>query len=273
MFIYKAKIRPSNPFLNPPPSYIAMNQIPTVDQLSHVNQLSEAIQQQPGTWTNITAVATQAWYIGGGLPSIPEKLVRHIQDGRYINIAELLPDNLEASNATDDDQPTTTKRKLPDVTQIMDWIQCFSIYIAVVSCAKSDHVADLIAYLNLIINSQRRFQDFDWTLYDCLFWQKAATTPSLQWGTMEGTLWNLSRLNHSITPSPSARLFLSTPSTRKVPICFEWNEDPHEGCPHLNCHYEYVCYCCINIPTITDNRHKDIHCPNKQKKLIKPTRQ
>ena len=151
------------------PSYIAMNEIPTVDQLSHVNQLLEAIQQQPRTRTNITAVATQPLYIGGGLQPIPEKLVRRIQDGHYINRAEMLPVNLEASNATDDDQPTTTKRKLPDVTQIMDWIQCFSIYIAVVSRAKPSHVADLITYLNLIINSQRPFQDFDWALYDHQF--------------------------------------------------------------------------------------------------------
>ena len=85
------------------PSYIAMNEIPTVDQLSHVNQLLEAIQQQPRTRTNITAVATQPLYIGGGLQPIPEKLVRRIQDGHYINRAEMLPVNLEASNATDDD--------------------------------------------------------------------------------------------------------------------------------------------------------------------------
>ena len=70
-------------------------------------------------------------------------------------MAELLPDNLEASKATDDNQTTTTKWNLPDVTQIMDWIQCFSIYIAEVSCAKPDHIADLIANLNLIINRQR----------------------------------------------------------------------------------------------------------------------
>ena len=138
----------------------------------------------------------------------------------------------------------------------MDWIQCFSIYTAVVSHAKPNHVANLIAYLNLIINSQRRFQDFDWALYDRQFQQKAATIPSLQWGTMEGSLWNLSRLNRSTRPSFSTRLFPSIPSTIKVPICLEWNEDPHEGCPHLNCRYEHVCYHCINVPTTTDNCHK-----------------
>ena len=133
-----------------------MNQIPTVDQLSRVNHLSEAIRQQPGSRTNITAVATQPFiHWGGRLLPIPEKLVCRIQEGRYINMAELLPDSLEASDSIDDDQTTTTKLKQQDVTQIMDLIQCFSIYIAVVSCAKPDHVTDLIAYLILIINSQR----------------------------------------------------------------------------------------------------------------------
>ena len=86
-----------------------MNQILTVDQLSHVNQLSETMRRQPGTRTNITAVATQPLYIGGGLPPIPEKLFHRIQDGHCINMAKLLPDMLEASNATDDDLTTTTK--------------------------------------------------------------------------------------------------------------------------------------------------------------------
>ena len=75
--------------------------------------------------------------IGGGL-------VCRIQDGHYINMDELLSDNLEASNSTDDDQTTTTKCK-QDFIQIMDWIWCFNIYIAVVSRVKPDNVADLIA--------------------------------------------------------------------------------------------------------------------------------
>ena len=94
-------------------------------------------------------------YIGGGLPPIPEKLIRCIQDGHFINMAELLPDNLEATNLTDDDHTTNAKHKQQEVTEIMEWIQCFSTYIAVVSCAKPDHVGELIAYLNLIVNGRR----------------------------------------------------------------------------------------------------------------------
>ena len=137
-------------------SYLALNQVPTSGQLSHVNELSETGRQQTGYRAGtITPVTTHSLYIGGGLPPIPQKLICHIQDGHFINMAELLPDNLEATNSTDDDHTTNTKRKHQEVTQIMDWIQCFSTYIAVVSCTKPDCVVDLIAYLNLIINGQR----------------------------------------------------------------------------------------------------------------------
>ena len=78
----------------------------------------------------ITAVTTHSLYIGGGLPPIPEKLIRHIQDVHFINMAKLLPDNLEATNSTDDDHTMNNKHEQQDVTQIMDRIQCFSTYIS-----------------------------------------------------------------------------------------------------------------------------------------------
>ena len=170
-------------------SYLALNQVSTIGQLSHVNELSEIGRQQTGYRAGtITPVTTHSLYSGGGLPPIPQKLICRIQDGHFINIAELLSESLEATNSTDDDYTTNTKRKHQEVTQIMDWIQCFSTYIAVVSRAKPDHVVDLIAYLNLIINGQRQFQDFDCASYDRQFRQKAAATSALQWGTTEGTL-------------------------------------------------------------------------------------
>ena len=89
-------------------------------------------------------------------------------------MADLLPNNFEATNLIDDDQITNAKRKQQEVTQFMDWIQCFSTYTAVVSRTNPDHIIDLIAYLNLIIKGQRRFQDFDWASYDRQFRQKAA---------------------------------------------------------------------------------------------------
>ena len=111
-----------------------------------------------------------------------------IQDGHFIDMTELLPDNIEAANATDDKQSKAASRKYQDVTNIMDWIQCYSTYNAVVSRAKPEQVLDLIAYLNLIINSQRSFEDLDWASYDRQCRQKASATSTIQWGVMGGTL-------------------------------------------------------------------------------------
>ena len=89
-----------------------------VDQLSHVNQLSETVWQQPYAWnrTNITAVTTQILYIGGGLPPIPKKLVHRIQAGRFINMSKIFLNTLEASNSTDNDQNTISNK-----TSLKSW--------------------------------------------------------------------------------------------------------------------------------------------------------
>ena len=89
-----------------------LNQFPSVVQLSHVNELSESVQQQSGKRAStITAVTTPSLYISGWLPPIPDKLACHVQDGCFINMVELLPDNLEVTNSTDDDHSTNTKYK------------------------------------------------------------------------------------------------------------------------------------------------------------------
>ena len=218
------------------------------------------------------------------MPPISEKLICHILDGSncvsysmvlsdFFNMAELLSNNLEAANSTDNDHTMNAKHKQQDITQIMDWIQGFSTHIPMVSNAKPDWVVDLIDHLNLIIKRQRCFQDFDWALYDHQFRQKAATNPTVQWGTYVGrhtVKFVMLQLQHRTIHSTKA--FPSTTLIKKVPICLKWTEDPSEGCPHLNCRYEHVCYHCINIPAITDNHHKAIHCSNKDRRSTKLAR-
>ena len=86
---------------------------------------------------------------------IPGKLVHHIQNGNFIDLSELLSANLEATNVTEEDQLKINGHKLQHVTNIINRKQCFSTYIAVVSCTKPECVVDLVAYLNLIIKSFR----------------------------------------------------------------------------------------------------------------------
>ena len=106
-------------------------------------------------------------------------------------------------------------------------------YIAVVTCTKPSHVADLIIYFNLIINSQRLFQDSDWVLYEHQFWQKSAIMPTLQWGTMAhcGTCHTLTAL----LDYPPAQWYLHSPS-QPGNCLYAWSlmKTPVKDVPILN---------------------------------------
>ena len=86
------------------------------------------------------------------LPVVPAKLVRKILSGEFVDMAELLKDNMEAerrrhsSNADAMQghlgQPSA-RREVPD---LMSWLQCFSSYAAVVCSKHPEKTRELWAY-------------------------------------------------------------------------------------------------------------------------------
>ena len=220
-------------------------------------------------------------YIGGRMPPIPAKLAKRIQDGQFVEMVELLPDLLRGYNPSDEDQLKSSKSKYREsqITNIIDWIQCFSLYIAIICRTQPQRTVDLLGYQNLIITSHQRFPDFNWATYDREFRQQAAASAVSEWSVLDNTLWNLARqstahpskIQFTTYPSRSQYIeqssrsqFSSSPSQfRKARVCLDWNESPATGCPHPICRYEHICYRCINIPSIPDKHHKAIHCPNK----------
>ena len=135
-------------------------------------------------------------YIGAGLPPVPSKLVKRIQDGRYIDMAELLPTNLSSSQSTDDEQSNKTKNQYQEVTNIVRWLQCFGIYLAVISRSAPHRTVDLLGYQNLIIQGCLNYQDGRWVVYDRQFRQKASATSVPEWSAIDTTLWNLAFSGH-----------------------------------------------------------------------------
>ena len=99
--------------------------------LSHISTIkSKPAEVVKGADPEATSVVS----IGTGLPPVPKKLVTRIQAGEYIDMAELLPDRLGISAgpvAKDDKQSSKPKRR--QVTNILEWIQCFGIYSAVLT--------------------------------------------------------------------------------------------------------------------------------------------
>ena len=72
------------------------------------------------------------------------KLIKRIERGNFIEMAELLPESL--GHITDEDQPAVPKFKRRPVSDIVEWLQCFGAYIAIVSRKQPTRVIDLLGY-------------------------------------------------------------------------------------------------------------------------------
>ena len=53
-----------------------------------------------------------------------------IQEGQFVDMTELIPERLCALDTPEEKSSTS---KLWDVTNIVEWLQCFGTYIAIVS--------------------------------------------------------------------------------------------------------------------------------------------
>ena len=76
------------------------------------------------------------------------------------------------------------------VSDIVEWLQCFGTYIAIISRKQPARVLDLFCYQNLIIQAYQEYRGNCWLGYDRCFQQQAAATPT-RWAVVDPTLWNL----------------------------------------------------------------------------------
>ena len=172
-------------------------------------------------------------------------------------MGDLLPEVLRGPTPYDDNHQKSSKLKYWELDGIVDWIQCFSLYIAIICHSRPHRITDLLDYQNLIITSHMRFPDFSWVTYDR---EQVAAISTPKWLVLDNTLWNLARQSTVRPPSNHTRSYeqnLMVPPTLlpswKAPMCIEWNENLGAGCPRPFCQYEHTCYRCINVFGIPEN--------------------
>ena len=103
--------------------------------------------------------------IGAGLPPVPHKMVARIQRGEFVDMVKLLPDRLGCSyGSTPVDK--TSKSKKQSVTNILECIKCFGIYMAVIAKSQPDRIPDLLGYQSLIIEAHLEYAGDGWIGYD-----------------------------------------------------------------------------------------------------------
>ena len=114
---------------------------------------------------------------------IPEKLVRHIQLLDYVDLAELLPDNMELQRLADTESRHGSGQWQPRwVNSLITWVQCFVTYATMVAEAHPHRMRNLMAYLRMIVRQAQRHGGDGWRSYDVLFRKIAAANSALRWG-------------------------------------------------------------------------------------------
>ena len=192
-------------------------------------------------------------------------------------MAELHPEGL---GIMEDSAPgRSTKGKIKMVSNILEWIRCFSLYVAILSRSAPHRVPDLLSYQALIIEAQMEYPGDHWLGYDRRFRQRAAVTlwhlafagrPSIARCKYCFSIAHCSRdCELAPDPDPPAQEQPAAPSRRseavpsRPPICFAWNIDPSAGCTRKNCKFEHICYICARDPSIHNKNHKAVGCPHR----------
>ena len=98
-------------------------------------------------------------------------------------MAELLPDRMGTSpkSSYGDSESAKQKFKRRPISSIIEWVQCFNVYLSVVCRTCPGRIPDLLAYQMLIIEASMVYEGNAWLGYDRRFRQAAAATPHMQW--------------------------------------------------------------------------------------------
>ena len=82
-------------------------------------------------------------------------------------MSKLLPDRLgTAGVAGSEDQQKTPRFRRRAVTNILEWVECFAIYVAVISKTQPQRVPDMLGYLILILEAHMEYAGDGWLGYD-----------------------------------------------------------------------------------------------------------
>ena len=208
-------------------------------------------------------------------------------------MSELLQDRLGihaslSSTGGKGDRGEKPQQKRRQVANIMEWVQCFAIYTAVVTATAPDRTQDLLGYMALVVEARMEYDGDTWLGYDRRFRQMVAASPGTTWAKIDPTLWNLlftgqakgQQCKHcfSLThpsgdcdwaPTPPKLQPTHPPVTtttyqrprNQPPLCYSWNHNQDPNCSFPGCPYRHVCIYCAKDPQAMDKGHKAIHCP------------
>ena len=121
---------------------------------------------------------------------IPYSIVQQIQSGHFVEMRDLLADNIALLNQLSSLQGTValpqsvvTCTRLREVLSLVSWLYCFNAYITV--CTSDPLARGMLAYSRLLIREALRHGGSGWLEYDRVFRRQLAINPLLSWNTTD----------------------------------------------------------------------------------------
>ena len=224
-----------------------------------------------GTESSTLPNLNKAFVVGPGYAPVPFKLVSKITAGLFVDLADLLPDNIRAQEI----EPQAflegklvvsgSKKRVIEIADIITWIEAFTIFSMILCHTFPSRWKDLNQYKLLIIQTARRFSDKSWLHYDIAFRKEAAASGSTDWSRMHPDLYNF-HTRSPVTTSTASGSSTSSASSLSEPLgssgnprssqyCHSWN-DGRCRWPFGRCRFRHSCESC-------HGDHPRIHCPHR----------
>ena len=217
-----------------------------------------------------------------GLALIPPKLVQKILKGEFVDMYELLPETWRAEEPRDSCcRSSRPKRGL--VTDISLWTECYASLVAVLTTMHPDKAPHFMGYLRTIVRASRNFEGTAWASYDAAYHRQAANRHSLDWATIDPTIYNeaftgrarpLPRCRYCLAETHEARDCQYAPredpprvkyprsaawgtapsqcqdrsSQRSIKLCELYNSAEGNRCTFKWCRFAHVCAKCRRGP-------------------------
>ena len=223
------------------------------------------------------AQPSQALYpVGQGLPPVHRWLAEMILKGEYVDFTEFPPakdkvkplPNLEGNIQAAD--LAQHKKLIPDLAT---WIQCFTIFMAIVTKHQPDHTSELLAYMNLIVRASTKYKWPSWVIYDQNFRLEAATGGQVDWTKFDTSIFaqcftgqalsteswckNCNSLDHDTLQCPYTPTQPKRPKSQKDTTCRNFQVDGR--CKYgKRCHFDHLCRTCRG-------KHPQSRCTLKSK--------
>ena len=183
-----------------------------------------------------------------GLPPIPPHLSKQVQEGKYVDLGDFLPEGLSYAfdRLREGKEEKASGKRFPIKTPT-EWSLAYGVYAAVAVHFAPQRAREMATYLVIIMRLARDRPGEAWLCYHRAFRQAAVMQPNLRWDRRDMDTW----MSGDCAPSDTNtdikqdggksddKKEVESPST--LDPCLRFNRG---DCRNQTCKFKHICLVC-----------------------------